>query len=165
MFSFPMKWLLCKFKFNFRKIVKKVCSIWGKFSWKEQLFWQGFHQGKQNHNSLLDCQVYYKYETMKIALSLSTNLNKYKSQGKQWIVLQRETEETSYSKLHDFKQWVLRKMFQNNGYGITSCDNYLIHDKWKNSKNQHPFHSFAYRCITKLNQKRTLVHFVLFPKV
>ena len=57
---------------------------------------------------------------MKIALSLSTNLNKYKSQGKQWIVLQRETEETSYSKLHDFKQWVLRKMFQNNGYGITS---------------------------------------------
>ena len=34
---------------------------------------------------------------MKTAFSLSTNLNKYESQGKLWIVLQRETEETSYS--------------------------------------------------------------------
>ena len=25
--------------------------------------------------------------------------------------------------------------FQNNGCGIASWDNYLIHDKWKNSKN------------------------------
>ena len=33
---------------------------------------------------------------MKNTLSSSTNSNKYKSQGKQWIVLQRETEETSY---------------------------------------------------------------------
>ena len=40
---------------------------------------------------------------MKTALSSSTNLNKYKSQGKQWIVLQRETEETSYSKIAWFQ--------------------------------------------------------------
>ena len=36
-------------------------------------------------------------------LSSSTNLNKYKSQGTQWIVLQRETEETSYSKIAWFQ--------------------------------------------------------------
>ena len=40
---------------------------------------------------------------MKTALSSSTNLNKYKSQGKQWIVLQRETEETSYSNIAWFQ--------------------------------------------------------------
>ena len=117
---------------------------------------------------MFDCQVYYKYETMKIALSSSTNLNKYKSQGKQWIVLQLETEETNYSNIAWFQTMSITKnMFQNNGCGIASCDNYLIHDKWKNSKNQHPSHSFVYRCIIKLNQKRPLVilHFVLFPKV
>ena len=54
-------------------------------------------KGKQNHNSLFDCQAYYKYATLKSALSPSTNLNKYKNQGKQWLVLQLETEETSYS--------------------------------------------------------------------
>ena len=40
---------------------------------------------------------------MKTALSSSTNLNKYKSQGKQWIVLQRETEETGYSNIAWFQ--------------------------------------------------------------
>ena len=89
-----------KFKFNFRKVVEKVGSIWGKFSRKEYLFWQGFHQRKHNHNSLFECQVYYKYETMKNALSSSRNLNKYKSQDKQWIVLQRET---SYSNIAWFQ--------------------------------------------------------------
>ena len=48
------------------------------------------------------------------------------------------------------------------GTGIASGDKYLIHNKWKNSKNQPPSHSFVYRCFTKLNQKRPLVHFVLF---
>ena len=40
---------------------------------------------------------------MKTALSSPTNLNKYKSQGKQWIVLQSETEETSYSNIARFQ--------------------------------------------------------------
>ena len=47
---------------------------------------------------------------------------------------------------------VFSKMFQKR-CRITSWDNYLIHGKWKNSKNQHIYHSFVYRCITKLNQK------------
>ena len=48
---------------------------------------------------------------------------------------------------------------------IASCDNYLTHDKWRNAKNQNPSHSFVYRCVTKLNQKRCLVLLVLFHKV
>ena len=50
------------------------------------------------------------------------------------------------------------------GAGIASRDNYLIHDNLKSSKNQPPPHSFVYRCVTKLNKKRYLVHFVLFHK-
>ena len=46
--------------------------------------------------------------------------------------------------------------------GISSWDNYPIHDKWNNSKNQRPSHGFVYRCVNKLNQKRLMVHFVLF---
>ena len=43
-------------------------------------------KGKQNHNSLFDCQACYKSATLKSALSLFTNLNKYKIQGKQIVV-------------------------------------------------------------------------------
>ena len=50
------------------------------------------------------------------------------------------------------------------GVGIASRDNYLTHDILKSSKNQPPPDSFVYRCVTKPNKKRYLVHFVLFHK-
>ena len=51
---------------------------------------------------------------MKTALSSSTNLNKYKSQGKQGIVLQHETEETSYSKIAWFQTASTAKKYKTN---------------------------------------------------
>ena len=50
------------------------------------------------------------------------------------------------------------------GSGIASWDNYLIHDKCKNSKKQHPSHSFVYRCVANLNQKSPSVNFCFFLK-
>ena len=98
---------------------------------------------------------------------------KFTKQAKEILAIPKPEIDCMY---HQRKYWIANRglfrevinifsqMFQNNGCGIASCDN-LIHEKWKNSKNQHPSHSFVYKCFTKLNQKRPLVNFVLFPKV
>ena len=62
------------------------------------------------------------------------------------------------------QNWLHAQCFRIMGAGIASWDNYLIHDKWKNSKNQPPSHSFVYRCVTKLNKKRSLFALCYFIK-
>ena len=50
---------------------------------------------------------------------------------------------------------IFLQIFQNNG--CVNCFIWqLIHDKYKNSKNQPPSHSLLYRCVTKLWSKKFL---------
>ena len=44
--SNEVKTIHTKFKFNFRKTIKKVCSIWGKVSRKEENYFDKVFKGK-----------------------------------------------------------------------------------------------------------------------
>ena len=87
-----MKWwlYLTKFKFSFRKTVRKIFSE--RFPKKKKTILTRFSSDnrsrlklKQDYNSLFDCQACYKSATLKSDLSLFTHPKKYKGQGKQIV--------------------------------------------------------------------------------
>ena len=77
----------------FERLLKKSAVFGERFLEKKKTILTRFSsdnwnklKGKQNHNSLFDCQACYKSATLKSALYLLTNLNnKYKIQGKKIV--------------------------------------------------------------------------------